>query len=566
MSGKIFPIIILYMIFAGCQKSPEEIARVGSLVISADEFKSAMNSRYPRKENYRDIDLAKKEEILNNLIRNKLKLNAAYTEGLEADKKIIHSVEEYREKLIISRYHEKVVIDQLVPAEDVERFINNQKYEAKVSHILITYRGVSPRATRSMEEAKQLADDIYQKLAGGADFAEMAVQYSDDPNVKTNKGSLSYFTWGSMVPEFEEAVWALKKGEISKPVKTRYGFHIIRLEDKRERKGFSPPKDEESLFYIKRQLFMTHSDSGRVLWEKQINELKERYDFEINKQNILEMATTITKNMNAGRTDLQSLDRSELEMVLAGWRGGKITVEDLLTADPDRISRALVRYKQAHFVEEDVDAQGVRKVILADAKAKGISEDRYLKGLVEKFRETQLLQTIEKREISDKSEATAEEALAYYQAHPDEFMKPAELEIWEIFVNDQDVAKSVAARAKKGESFEKLARKYNADKKYEPKNGYVGYVAVGARGTISKEAFALGPGYKIGGPLKYSNGWIIFKTGRKRESELRKFEDVNDRAKSLVKRKHLGERRNVWEDSLKDAYQVTVDTTKLGEL
>jgi parvulin-like peptidyl-prolyl isomerase len=566
MSGKIFPIILLYLIFAGCQRGPEEIARVGSLVISSDDIKTALNSRYPEKENYRDLDLAKKEEILNNLIRNKLKLNAAYAEGLDVEKKIVKNIEEYRDKLIISRYHEKIVIDQLVPPEEVERFINNQKYEIKVSHILITYRELNPRVTRSMEEARNLADDIYQKLKGGADFTEMAVKYSDDQSAKSNKGSLSYFTWGSMVPEFEEAAWSLKIGEISKPVKTRFGFHIIRLEDKRERKGFNPPSDEEGLFYIKRQLFMTHGDSGRVLWEKHLADLKERYDFESNKQNILAIATTITKNMNEGRTDIQALGRSELQMVLAEWRGGKITVEDLFSADPDRTGRALVRYKQAHFVEEDVDSQGIRKVILADAKAKGISEDPYLKGLVEKFRETQLLQNIEKLEINDKSEATPDEARAYYEAHPNEFMKPAELELWEIFVKDESVAKSVFARAQKGENFEKLAKKYNVDKKYEPQNGYVGYVAAGARGSISKEAFALGPGNRIGGPLKYSNGWIIFKTGRKKESVLRKFEEVDDRAKSLVRRELLNERRKIWEDSLKNVYQVAVDTTKLGEI
>jgi len=83
------------------------------------------------------------------------------------------------------------------------------------------------------EAAKKKADEVYGKVtAEGADFAELAKTYSEDPGSAANGGDLGYFAKGTMVAEFEEVAFKLKEGQISKPVKTIYGYHIIKLVDK----------------------------------------------------------------------------------------------------------------------------------------------------------------------------------------------------------------------------------------------------------------------------------------------------------------------------------------------
>ncbi len=77
---------------------------------------------------------------------------------------------------------------------------------------------------------KLLADEIYGRAIKGEDFASLARDYSDDPGSKDNGGSLGEFAKGQMVPEFEKAAFALRVGDISKPVKTNYGWHIIRCD------------------------------------------------------------------------------------------------------------------------------------------------------------------------------------------------------------------------------------------------------------------------------------------------------------------------------------------------
>lgn len=99
----------------------------------------------------------------------------------------------------------------------------------KVSHILIKSQGNSPEAEK---EAKQLAEEVRERaLAGDQPFAQLALKYSQDPTVKENKGELGFITRGAAVKPFEKAAFALQKpGEISPVVKSKFGFHIIRLE------------------------------------------------------------------------------------------------------------------------------------------------------------------------------------------------------------------------------------------------------------------------------------------------------------------------------------------------
>ncbi len=107
--------------------------------------------------------------------------------------------------------------------------------EVHARHILISFstgtKNGAP-AGRSPELALARAISITQQLQKGADFAELAKKYSDDPGSKDKGGDLGWFPRGVMVKEFEDAAFSLKPGEISDPIKTQYGFHIIQVLEK----------------------------------------------------------------------------------------------------------------------------------------------------------------------------------------------------------------------------------------------------------------------------------------------------------------------------------------------
>lgn len=107
------------------------------------------------------------------------------------------------------------------------------------------------RASHILVKTKEEADAIEKELKGGADFAALAKEKSTDTGSKVNGGDLNFFGKGQMVPEFEEAAFKMKVGEVSEPVKSQFGYHIIKLTDKKE--AVNPTLDDKKV-EIKEQL------------------------------------------------------------------------------------------------------------------------------------------------------------------------------------------------------------------------------------------------------------------------------------------------------------------------
>ncbi|MCK5247774.1 peptidylprolyl isomerase, partial [Candidatus Bipolaricaulota bacterium] len=113
----------------------------------------------------------------------------------------------------------------------------------------------SVRASHILVPDEATAQDVYEQLLAGADFAALASEYSTDAGTKDQGGDLDWFERGLMVPEFEDAAFALEIGELSQPIETAYGYHIIQLT---ERRAASTPtlndvKDEIRDAYIAEQ-------------------------------------------------------------------------------------------------------------------------------------------------------------------------------------------------------------------------------------------------------------------------------------------------------------------------
>src|SRR5262252_6378075 len=121
----------------------------------------------------------------------------------------------------------------VIPEADIEReYKNNEEQystpeQVRASHILLKTEGKDEAAVRAK------AEDLLKQAKGGADFAELAKKYSEDEASAKNGGDLDYFGRGKMVPEFDQAVFAMQPGQISDLVKTQYGYHIIKLVDKK---------------------------------------------------------------------------------------------------------------------------------------------------------------------------------------------------------------------------------------------------------------------------------------------------------------------------------------------
>ena len=163
--------------------------------------------------------------------------------------------EELRADLVAQRLYNKVTEDVKVTDEEIKEYYDTHKSQyvqpqsREVRHILV--------------EKKALADQLYAQLRSGGNFAALAKKYSKDPGSAQNGGKLTV-TKGQTVPEFDKTTFELKKNELSKPVKTQYGYHIIQaLSDIKPESKTPLAKVEPS---IKRDLEKQQKDEAMTKW------------------------------------------------------------------------------------------------------------------------------------------------------------------------------------------------------------------------------------------------------------------------------------------------------------
>ncbi len=192
-----------------------------------DEFKRVYN---------KNLDLVKDEsqkdlnQYLELFVGYKLKVNKANALGLQNADKYKTELKGYRTQLAKSYFTDSKISDILVK-EAYDRSLK----EIKASHILILCD--ENAATADSLKAYNQTKEILEKANKGEDFGTLATQFSQDPSAKDNKGSLGYFSVLRMVYPFESAAYKTEKGKISRIIRTRFGFHIIKVDDVRDNRG-----------------------------------------------------------------------------------------------------------------------------------------------------------------------------------------------------------------------------------------------------------------------------------------------------------------------------------------
>lgn len=207
------------------------VATVGGVEILKSEIDLAVTGLDPQLANLPDAQ--KRVAALSSVIDIKLLAADASKEGLQDDATFKQRIAYLTDRELHNAYFKKHVVDAVTPDEVKARYeaeiakIEPQD-EVRARHILV----------KTEDEAKAVIAD----LDGGKDFVELAKEKSTDPN-KSEGGDLGFFGKGRMVPEFEAVAFTLEPGTYTKePVKTQFGFHVIKVEEKRKQQ---PPALEQ---------------------------------------------------------------------------------------------------------------------------------------------------------------------------------------------------------------------------------------------------------------------------------------------------------------------------------
>ncbi len=203
------------------------IMRVNGVPVTRSEFEYSFN------KNNADGVLDKKgvEEYVPLFVDFKLKVEEAKAQGIDTLSSIRRELEGYKEQMVMPTLEDTAFIEREARKTyqaTADRFAGQDLLTA--SHILVLMR--QDADAQKQAAAKARIDSIYAVLQGGADFAEVAKACSDDKGSAQRGGELGQFGKGMMIPDFEKAAYALQPGQMSAPVKTTVGWHIIKLADR----------------------------------------------------------------------------------------------------------------------------------------------------------------------------------------------------------------------------------------------------------------------------------------------------------------------------------------------
>ncbi len=215
------------------------LAKVGDKKITMADLKRIITYYDPNQQKLIEQNPQYKASLLKRLVQSIVISKIARDNGLDKDSDVKMRLDVITDEFLAAEYLKRNILPKVsISEEDILQYYKAHQDEFRTPetvsarHILI--RVNQSASEEDKKEARKKAEDILKRIKAGEDFATLASEFSDDPGSKTKGGDLGYFQRGRMVKPFGDAAFALTPGSVSDIVETQFGFHIIKVEDKKE--------------------------------------------------------------------------------------------------------------------------------------------------------------------------------------------------------------------------------------------------------------------------------------------------------------------------------------------
>src|SRR5690606_34823358 len=209
------------------QRSRDILFEVNNRKVTSEEFIYLYRKNHQSTSGYTAADI---NEYLDLFVNFKLKVEEARSRGMDTTAAFLSEYRGYRNELLKPYLPDSRIMDSLVT-----QAYDRMKEEVRASHLLISLP--ADAAPGDTLRAYNRALEIRESVRAGEDFGSLAAAYSDDPQAKSSGGDLGFFTALQMVHPFETAAYEAKPGELVGPVRTQFGYHLIKVTDRRPARG-----------------------------------------------------------------------------------------------------------------------------------------------------------------------------------------------------------------------------------------------------------------------------------------------------------------------------------------
>lgn len=275
MKRIVVSILCVGLLFSCTQKAADKtmqgpiVAKVGSAGITQADFEREMKSLPDYAQQLFEGE-AGKEKFLDEVIKKEILYQEALKRGLDKSPDFSRKLEEFKKLTLASELLEKDVMSKnKVTEQEVKDYYNKHKDDFTTTSQI--------RASHILVKTEAEASKVLARLKKGEKFEEIAKKESLDTASAKNGGDIGFFTRGQLVPEFEKAAAGLKAGELSGPVKTPYGYHIIKVTDRKTGPVVEFDRVKDVIFQ------RLSGEKQKEAFDNYIAELRKNYKVEINK-------------------------------------------------------------------------------------------------------------------------------------------------------------------------------------------------------------------------------------------------------------------------------------------
>lgn len=284
---------LLFASVALAQSEPKVIANINGEILTAPQFDQLWSALSPEmRKNYEES--GGKITFLDNYIRKRLVVQEAIKSGLHERDDVRFEIQAARESLLFDRYVRDVLSRRVIREDQLRAFYEARKSiwdrpeMIKARHIIVTpddqsvVNTTGDNATSRTAALEKILMIQKQLRDHPGSFVDLALQFSEDGAARSG-GSLGWFGRGKMVPEFDEVVFSLGQGGISDVIETRFGWHLVRVEDRR---AAGPPPFEEVREDVRNRMLAEMTQEMMAELQRYTQELREASRITIHRENL----------------------------------------------------------------------------------------------------------------------------------------------------------------------------------------------------------------------------------------------------------------------------------------
>jgi len=423
---------------------------------------------------------------------------------------------------------------------------------------------------------KEKAEQVKQALDSGVPFEEIAAQTFHDSTLRANGGDLGFLTFSDMDEDFVRAAFALKDGQVSQPVHTKWGYHIIRVDDRRQ-----------MVFAGQRELGQKRSKIVRELREKKERQLAGQFvknymdqldikmvnaGFNILASRIKQIVVSANKMIPDyrpmfGGKEIELMSdglNAHLDDVLIIFKNGQWTIREFIEKLRQLPLTKRPRLDNPNKLRHDIGVMLRDEFLAKEAERRGLDKDARVQAEVKKWKDEFTFSEYWNA-VRDTIKVTDAEKQNYFSQHQGRYLSPEKVHVAEILLATKKEADKLLKRIRAVRDFGKLASKYSLRKWAAQNGGDLGWITRGQYGNISYEGLKLKDG-EIYGPIQVQEGYALIKRLGYHAIRPMNYEQAQNRVAADVLSVKQDSLYTVVRDALRDRAKIQINKALIRQL